>query len=218
MTTADASRRRSDATRNREAILSAGLDVLSRTPEAGLTEIARRSGVTRTTVYAHFPTREDLLAELLRRAVDQAVHDIDHSDPTRDPADVALQRLLAASWQSVARHAQLTEAIGRILGERAAELHAPVAQRLSALVDRGRQEGAFRDDVPTRWLLTVYFALVHAAGREVSSGISTADEAERSLIPTVLSAFGATAHQDRRRHILSAGPTAAGDRERSSAE
>jgi hypothetical protein len=84
-------------------------------------------------------------------------------------------------------------AIGRILGERAAELHAPVEQRLSELVNRGRREGGFRHDVPVRWLLTVYFALVHAAGREVANGPSTASEAEEFLLRTLLGAFGAPA-------------------------
>jgi hypothetical protein len=68
-----------------------------------------------------------------------------------------------------------------------------VEQRLSELVNRGRREGAFRHDVPVRWLLTVYFALVHAAGREVADGTSTASEAERSLLPTLLGAFGVPA-------------------------
>jgi hypothetical protein len=36
---------------------------------------------------------------------------IDASEPARGSAEVALQRVLAASWQRVARHAQLTEAI-----------------------------------------------------------------------------------------------------------
>jgi TetR/AcrR family transcriptional regulator, mexCD-oprJ operon repressor len=103
-------------------------------------------------------------------------------------------RPLAASWQQVARHAQLTEAIGRILGERAAALHAPVEQRLSELINRGRRDGAFRHDVAVRWLLAVYFALVHAAGREVATGASTAGEAERSLLLTLLGAFGVPTH------------------------
>jgi hypothetical protein len=42
-----------------------------------------------------------------------------------------------------------------------------------------------------QWLLTVYFALVHVAGREVANGASTASGAERSLLPTLLGAFGA---------------------------
>jgi hypothetical protein len=58
-----------------------------------------------------------------------------------------------------------------------------VEQRLSELLNQGRREDAFRHDVPVRWLLTVYFALVHAAGREVANGISTASEAERFCSP-----------------------------------
>ncbi len=45
--------------------------------------------------------------------------------PTSGPVDDALQRVLSASWQPVARHIRLTEAIARTLGVRAATLHAP---------------------------------------------------------------------------------------------
>ena len=189
MTADGSTQRRADATRNREAILTAGLEVLSRRPDAGLGEIARASRLTRTTVYAHFATREELLEELLRRAVAQTVQLIDASGPTSDPADQALLRVLAASWQHVAQHAALTDLLGRSLGERAAELHAPVQQRLSALLQRGRRDGTFRQDVPERWLLTTYFTLVHAAGHEVALGASTVSEAQESLQRTLLSAF-----------------------------
>ena len=184
-----AAQRRADAVRNREAILSAGLEVLSRRPDAGLGEIARASGLTRTTVYAHFATREELLEELLRRAVAETTQMIDASGPGSGPADLALLRVLAASWQHVAELAGLTELIGRALGERAAELHAPVQERLSALVRRGRRDGTFRRDVPERWLVATYFALVHAAGREVARSATSLDDAEHSLGHVLLGAF-----------------------------
>ena len=184
-----AAQRRADAVRNREAILSAGLEVLSRRPDAGLGEIARASALTRTTVYAHFATREELLEELLRRAVAETAKMIDAGDPGSGPADVALLRVLEASWQHVAELAGLTDLIGRTLGERAVTLHAPVQERLSALVRRGRRDGTFRRDVPERWLLKTYFALVHAAGREVSLGATSLDDAEQSLGHVMLGAF-----------------------------
>ena len=197
--------RRADAVRNREAILSAGLEVLSRQPDAGLGEIARASGLTRTTVYAHFATREELLEELLRRAVAETTRMIDASDPGSGPADVALLRVLAASWQHVAELAGLTDLVARALDDRAAELHAPIQERLSALVRRGRRDGTFRRDVSQRWLLTTYFALVHAAGREVMLGASSLDVAEHALRRTLLGAFApappggaATARRPRR--------------------
>jgi TetR/AcrR family transcriptional regulator, mexCD-oprJ operon repressor len=190
--------RRRDATRNREAILSAAMEVLSRNPDGGLAEIARVSGLTRTTVYSHFATREELLEELLRQAVDHAVQVIDASNPASGPADAALQRVLAASWQQVAYLAPLGEAISRLLGDRAAELHLPVEQRLTALLSRGRREGTFRRDLPARWLLATYFALVHAAGREFASGGNTASEVEQFLTDTVLRVFAAEASDNLR--------------------
>jgi TetR/AcrR family transcriptional repressor of mexCD-oprJ operon len=175
--------------RNREAILAAGLDVLARRPDAGLAEVARVSGLTRTTVYAHFATREDLVEEALRRAVAETARAIDESDPGSGPAAEALQRVVAASWRQVARHAGLVDTVSRVLGARAADLHAPVRDRLQTLLQRGRSEGSFRADVPESWLLTAYFALVHAAGREVAAGAMQPAEAEQALSRTLLAAL-----------------------------
>jgi AcrR family transcriptional regulator len=163
--------------------------VLSRRPEAGLVDVARAGGLTRTTVYAHFASREELLEELLRRAVAATSQAIDDGDPTSGPAEEALLRVMAASWREVAEHAGLVDTVSRSLGERAAELHAPVRDRLLALLRRGRHQGAFRSDVPERWLVTVYFALVHAAGREVAAGARAAADAERDLARSILGVF-----------------------------
>ncbi len=37
-------------------------------------------------------------------------------------------------------------------------------------MERGRQEGAFRTDLPADWLVTSCFALMHACGDEVRAG------------------------------------------------
>jgi TetR/AcrR family transcriptional repressor of mexCD-oprJ operon len=181
--------RRADAVRNREAILDAALQVLVRRPDAGLAEVARACGLTRTTVYAHFAGREQLLEELLTRAVRETVALIDASDPGSGPAQDALLRVLAASWQQVSAHAPLVDTVGRVLGDRVEELHAPVADRLLALVRRGRLEGAFRGDVPEGWQLSVYFALVHAAGRDLAASTADAADVEHWLGRSLLGAF-----------------------------
>jgi AcrR family transcriptional regulator len=183
---------RADAQRNREAILAAGLEVLSRRPDASLAEVARACGLTRTTVYAHFANREELLEALVRRAVDGAVAAIAGSDPNHGPADEALLRVIATSWHQVAAFAPLLSTASEVLGERMRDLHAPVLDRVGALVRRGRGEGVFRRDVPEAWLLSTYFALVHAAGHDVAAGALAADEAEQALQRTLLGAFGVT--------------------------
>jgi AcrR family transcriptional regulator len=199
MTADDPPRRRADALRNRAAILAAGTDVLSRRPDAGLADVAAAGGLTRTTVYAHFRSREELLEELLRGAIDETVQAMDDSDPGSGPADEALLRVLAASWHRIGTRAALLDSASRALGERADELHAAVRGRVLDLLRRGRREGTFRRDVSEQWMLTTYFALVHAAGRDVAVGAGEATGRGQELARTLLSAFAAP----------SAGPPAA---------
>jgi AcrR family transcriptional regulator len=52
---------RSDARRNRDAIVAAALEALSESPDASLNAIAKRAGVANATLYRHFPTREELV-------------------------------------------------------------------------------------------------------------------------------------------------------------
>jgi AcrR family transcriptional regulator len=53
--------KRSDARRNRDAILAAALEALTGSPDASLNAIAKRAGVANATLYRHFPTREQLV-------------------------------------------------------------------------------------------------------------------------------------------------------------
>jgi AcrR family transcriptional regulator len=53
--------RRSDARRNRDAVLAAALEALTESPDASLNAIARRARVANATLYRHFPTREELV-------------------------------------------------------------------------------------------------------------------------------------------------------------
>lgn len=183
--------RRADAQRNVETILAAGLDVLAEQPDAGLGTIARAAGLTRTTLYAHFGSREELLDALVRRAIDEAVAQVDAGGVDRGPPDEALLRVLRTSWRAVDRHRGVLETAEALLGpERMAAHHAPLRARLLALVERGRTAGVFRTDVPATWLLATYFALVHLAGAQVNVGALDEAAAESALCATVAGAFG----------------------------
>src|ERR1700722_19414734 len=59
--------RRADARRNRERILESAREVFAKCgADAQIDDVARQAGVGVGTVYRHFPTKEALLAELLR--------------------------------------------------------------------------------------------------------------------------------------------------------
>jgi len=63
---------RKDARRNREAVIEAALAILPDEPNASMATIAERSGLGRTTVYRHFPARNDLILALFERVIEEA--------------------------------------------------------------------------------------------------------------------------------------------------
>src|SRR3954452_16728834 len=98
---------RADARRNVDALLDAGVRVLLAKPDAGLAHVAREAGVTRTTLYAHFPSREALLDAIVQRAVEETFSALDDAEvDAGEPAD-ALVRLLETSWATLQRHVGL---------------------------------------------------------------------------------------------------------------
>lgn len=65
--------KRSDARRNRDAILAAALEALTESPDASLNAIAKRAGVANATLYRHFPTREELVLATYQHEVQRLV-------------------------------------------------------------------------------------------------------------------------------------------------
>jgi AcrR family transcriptional regulator len=182
---------RAIAERNVEAILDAAQRLLQRGEQPNISAVAAEAGVSRPTVYAHFPDRRRLLESLVERAVRHTLATIDSAEPERGPADEALMRLLRASWEELARNGEIARAS-------AAELSADAMRRaheaaravIAKLLERGRREGTFRTDVPTDWLVTSCLALVHAAAEEVRAGALDSASALGALSITVADLFG----------------------------
>ena len=60
---------------------------------------------------------------------------------------------------------------------------------VSRLIERGRREGAFRDDVPADWLVACTNALFHAAAAEVRAGRLDVGMAHRALLISLRDLF-----------------------------
>jgi AcrR family transcriptional regulator len=183
-------RRRADAERSIAAIIEAGLRCFVARPDVSMSDIAREAGVSRVTLYAHFPSREALLDAVLELAVTEANAALDADDRSDLPAREALVRLLHSSWRILDRHGSLRSAVAQGLPEtRVREQHERVLDRVRALIVRGQREGAFRTDLPRDWLVTVMYSLLHATADEVLAGRLDPGEAPDVLEATVLSAL-----------------------------
>ena len=193
-TTAEApapKRRRSDADRSVAAILDAGLEALASDPDSSMSEIARRAGVVRATIYVHFPTRETLLDAVMEYAIGQVVEAMRGAEPDRGEPVEALERVLRATWRQLGQfHGLLALNTARLSAEELHRRHVPMLDQLEPLIKRGQKQGVFRSDLPVSWLLAVTRSIVHAASHEIRGGRLPESEAEAVMVSTILRAIG----------------------------
>jgi len=183
-------RRRADAQRNVERILDAAVDALTEDLDASMTEIARRAGVVRATVYVHYPTREALLEAVTERAFAEISTVIAAAEPDRGEPEAALRRVIAETWRTLGRyHALVAISISTQPAEQLHRRHEAVLTPLIPLVERGQADGVFRGDVPPGWHLAMTVALIHAASNEVRAERMPDEKAEAAVVATVLGAI-----------------------------
>jgi len=158
-----------------------------------MTEVAAAAGVSRVTLYAHFSSREELLAA----AVDQSIADTDHVlarlGLDAQPPLVAVEQLLRGAWPILDAHRKVRTAALAELGPEALRAHHDrVLHHVERLIGRGRDEGAFRSDLPLAWLVATFYGVLHTAADEVDAGRLDADAAPELLIATTRSILVAT--------------------------
>lgn len=127
---------RADARRNRARVLEAAEAVFDEQgPSASTEEIARAAGVGIGTVFRHFPTKEDLLAAIMKARLEVVFSDADQLATEGDPATAFFEffaRLVAEAarkktvvdllvrsgvdFQADKPIGGLRDAVGRLLG------------------------------------------------------------------------------------------------------
>jgi AcrR family transcriptional regulator len=185
-----AKRRRADADRSVAAILAGALAALTNDPDSSMSEIARRAGVVRATIYVHFPTRTDLLDAVMEYAVAQVVEAMSGAEPGRGEPVEALERVLRATWRQLAQfHGLLALNTARLSAEELHRRHLPMLDQLEPLIERGQEQGVFRRDLPVTWHLAVIRAIVHTASHEIQGGRIPESDAEPAMLSTAIAAI-----------------------------
>ncbi len=179
---------RADAHRSRAAILDAAARILNEQPEASVETIAAGAGVTRQTVYAHFPSRERLLVAVLGRLTELTAAAMDAAEPDEGPAAEALLRVFDAAARESGRYPFLMQRIGTIPVTASEDhaRHAPVADPIERVIRRGQDTGEFDDRIPAGWLVVAAIHLAHAASEERAAGRMTASDADQAFTTSLM--------------------------------
>ena len=132
------------------AIVDAAARVLAdRGEHASMTDVAAAAGVARATVYRYFPTRDALLAEVARRAVDEAGARLAASRIAEVPAEDGVARAVRALTEVGDGFVVLAREHVRPDRE---QFQRAVSTPLRSLFERGQTEKTIRADVPTSLL------------------------------------------------------------------
>lgn len=181
-TTAHAHPREAVAERNLEAILDAAERLMARGQTPSVSAVATEAGVSRPTVYAHFPERLQLVEAVVERTVSRVTTAITSAEPEAGAALDALRRLLAASWAELGRHGAIGQAAARELtAEAMHRSHHSAMAMLQQLLERGRADGSFRADLPAALLVCAAIALIHTTSDASRQGVLDAEAAGRTV-------------------------------------
>jgi AcrR family transcriptional regulator len=182
---------RSDARRNRRTVLDAAVALLAERPQATMQEVADASGLGRTTVYRHFPKRQDLIDALYEEVLTDAATTVQQAVDQAGSARALLCDLgprviaIGARYRFLDAHPDLRERTLNATGGEQDRGRDPLHTYLTA----AQRRGELRQDLPVSWMLTTLRGLGVVAMIEVAAGRITVEEAGRHVGETCASAF-----------------------------
>ncbi|WP_189329083.1 TetR/AcrR family transcriptional regulator [Actinoplanes ianthinogenes] len=169
--------KRRDAEANRDRILRAAQDLLSRNPTASMDDLAQAAGVVRRTVYAHFPTRDALLDGLSDKVSGHLLGALGGTDRSGLDPEVALADFALTVWTVGAEYRLLMTLADADLGSvsRLHELLAPIRAQGVELLVRGRASGRFATHLPPELLTLALQGMTLSMIQAVNDGVWSDD-------------------------------------------
>jgi AcrR family transcriptional regulator len=165
-------RRRSDASRNHETILTAAIAVLAAAPRASMAEVAQASGTGRTTLYRHFPDRAALVDAIYDRVLDEADtltrQRLESAGGIEDPVEVVAG--LCVALAGLGDRYRFLESHDAQLRAKDPEDARRRGLPLRAYLQRGRSVGRVRADLDADWQFAALAAIItEASGHRFAS-------------------------------------------------
>lgn len=172
MSTIEPRQLRADARRNRERIVDAAREVFARCgADAQMDDIAARAGVGVGTVYRHFPTKQELVGEIIRSKFDR------HLETARAWADrasgwEALEGFLREVWSHMAEDSS-QQRLMWLVDEKAMALaettRGELIEVVGGFIDQAHRDGTLRADFTVDDIPTIMCAVGSAMGSEMAA-------------------------------------------------
>jgi AcrR family transcriptional regulator len=159
---------RADARRNRDRVLAAAREVFRVSgAEAQMDDVARAAGVGVGTVYRHFPTKEALMAEIVRQTFARFGERAQEAVRMDGDAFLALSWLLHSNADELAGDAATRYALGggTAVWEAAVAERQRLEETTAELLSRGRREGSLRADLTVADVAMMMCGLASSVGR-----------------------------------------------------
>jgi TetR/AcrR family transcriptional repressor of mexCD-oprJ operon len=169
--------------RRREILVAAARALATQDP-AGMAEVAAAAGIARGTLYRYFPTRESLLRALETAANEEAARRLEEANLDQVPVEEALARATRA-LVAVGEHFVV------LLRERRPPEPGFTAP-LVALIERGREDGQLRSDIPVATLVESLLVLIGACVRTGRAFDMGAEDISSSALRLFLTGAGPT--------------------------
>jgi TetR/AcrR family transcriptional regulator, mexCD-oprJ operon repressor len=148
---------------------------VAQSPRANLQQLARLAGISKATLYRIAPTRADLVAMLLERATRHMRDALAEAGLENTPFPSALARLTENLMSGRSLYLFWNTALWRDLNEaKEDDLQGYRSSFYSVALEEfflnGQKAGAFRIDMPAKWLAKAYDFLLYAAIESAQSG------------------------------------------------
>ena len=167
-------------------------------------DLARATGLTKSSIYHHVSGKEELLRQAVAKAVDALLAVLDEEAEAPGRAVDRLEHVLRRSAQVLVAQLPYVTLLLRVRGNTAAERWAidrrrDIDARLAALVKEAIAEGDVRDDLDPRLVTRLLFGMVNSVAEWYRpEGSTTADDVADALVALAFSGLRQPVRRRRR--------------------
>jgi AcrR family transcriptional regulator len=178
---------RADARRNRDVAIDAAMELLARKPDASMRDVADAADLGRTTLYRHFPAREDLIFAIFERIFEEA-RAVTAEAIAEGDTPASILRRVAIEFVAIGARYRFLEA-HRDLSQRLLKESTTDDEPLMAWIRAAHARDELAPELTPEWIFQMTIALAIRANEEMQAGHVDQELAGLMLGDTLVRAF-----------------------------